>query len=271
MTDISNAGTAATAVPKGAARPTLTEAAYRELKRRIVSVELWPGLQIREAETTASLGFGKTPVREALLRLSFEGLVTLQARSGYNVAPVTLKGARDTCQLRALLDGEAAWQAASAHGGAGDELLAIEAKINGTVAALDPDVPCEKAALAAVLDADAQFHRALARASGNDALARTLARVLDEFARLCYLAHAVRGVPVLGSAGHPELVRALADREADTARALASREAKIAEGRLLQALLSSESVASANVEPVPARNVFYLDVPRNTDDEGRTP
>src|SRR5262245_7100114 len=110
----------------GSLRPTLADEAYRELKRRIVMLELAPGSQFREADVASTLGLGKTPVREALLRLRLEGLVHVQSRSGYRVAPITLKSARSVCELRALLEGEAAYRVSFALGGALDHVRSVE-------------------------------------------------------------------------------------------------------------------------------------------------
>ena len=63
------------------ARPeTLTEQAYYRLEEMIVTLELAPGAVLSEQALSADLGIGRTPIREALQRLSREGLVLVLPR-----------------------------------------------------------------------------------------------------------------------------------------------------------------------------------------------
>jgi DNA-binding GntR family transcriptional regulator len=65
---------------------TLTERAYRELEERIVTLQLKPGEFLSEYALADSLKIGRTPIREALQRLSREDLVTILPRKGILVA-----------------------------------------------------------------------------------------------------------------------------------------------------------------------------------------
>lgn len=67
---------------------TLTEQAYRALEEAIVTLEVSPGEVVSEAQLSARLGFGRTPVREALQRLARERLVRILPRRGIVVAAV---------------------------------------------------------------------------------------------------------------------------------------------------------------------------------------
>jgi DNA-binding GntR family transcriptional regulator len=59
---------------------TLTEQAYYRLEEMIVTLELAPGAILSEQALSADLGIGRTPIREALQRLSREGLVMVLPR-----------------------------------------------------------------------------------------------------------------------------------------------------------------------------------------------
>ncbi len=64
-----------------AVRPeTLTEQAYNRLEEMIVTLRLAPGAVLSEQTLANELGIGRTPVREALQRLSHEGLVLVLPR-----------------------------------------------------------------------------------------------------------------------------------------------------------------------------------------------
>ena len=81
----------AAARPRPAAVPspraeTLTEQAYRAIEEQIVTLRLKPGDVLSEQMLSASLRFGRTPIREALQRLAREGLVTILPRKGILVS-----------------------------------------------------------------------------------------------------------------------------------------------------------------------------------------
>lgn len=62
--------------------------AYRALERMIVTLELPPGSVATEGVLIERLGLGRTPVREAIQRLAWEGLVEVRPRSGLAIAPL---------------------------------------------------------------------------------------------------------------------------------------------------------------------------------------
>lgn len=67
---------------------SLTETAYRRLEEAIVTLELEPGSALTEAQLIALVGLGRTPVREALIRLSQHGMVEILPRKGVVVADI---------------------------------------------------------------------------------------------------------------------------------------------------------------------------------------
>ena len=64
--------------------------AYRILEEMIVTLKLPPGSKISEKALNRSLGFGRTPLREALQRLAIEGNVKILPRSGVIVSDIDL-------------------------------------------------------------------------------------------------------------------------------------------------------------------------------------
>ena len=62
--------------------------AYRALERMIVTLELAPGSVATEGALIERLGLGRTPVREAIQRLAWEGLVEVRPRAGLAIAPL---------------------------------------------------------------------------------------------------------------------------------------------------------------------------------------
>src|SRR4051812_14726591 len=77
---------------------------YEKLRAEILDCRLKPGADLREQELAARFAVSKSPVRDALLRLEREHLVTIAPRQGYRVAPISLSDARDLLRLRAVLE-----------------------------------------------------------------------------------------------------------------------------------------------------------------------
>ncbi len=62
--------------------------AYRALEKAIVTLDLAPGSITTEGTLTDRLGFGRTPLREAIQRLAWEGLLEIRPRAGLAIAPL---------------------------------------------------------------------------------------------------------------------------------------------------------------------------------------
>jgi DNA-binding GntR family transcriptional regulator len=92
----------------GLGRETAARRAYQAIRERVLRCGLPPGAAINERVLMDELAIGRTPIREALLRLSAEGLVVFSGQ-GIQVAPVTLESI--TALYTARLHAERlAWQ-----------------------------------------------------------------------------------------------------------------------------------------------------------------
>lgn len=85
-------------------RGSLTKLAYERIKDDILDQRLLPRQPLVEAELAAKYGVSKTPVREALLTLSREGLVELNSFRGGRVRDFTADDAREIYELREILE-----------------------------------------------------------------------------------------------------------------------------------------------------------------------
>lgn len=70
---------------------SLAELAYRQLEEMIVTLKLEPGAIVNERALTDITGMGRTPVREAVQKLAWEGLMEIRPRSGIAIAPLNLR------------------------------------------------------------------------------------------------------------------------------------------------------------------------------------
>jgi DNA-binding GntR family transcriptional regulator len=82
-----------------------SQAVHRALKRAILDQALSPGTKLPEDSIGERLGVSRTLVREALVRLSEEGLVDLRPNKGAVVARPTLEEGRNLFLTRMALEG----------------------------------------------------------------------------------------------------------------------------------------------------------------------
>ncbi len=79
---------------------TQSARAHAAIRRRILTAELAPGAIVNERALMEELDFGRTPVREALLRLASERLVIFQANQAIQVAPIGFEEVRELYEVR---------------------------------------------------------------------------------------------------------------------------------------------------------------------------
>ncbi|MHB1653302.1 MAG: GntR family transcriptional regulator [Desulfitobacteriaceae bacterium] len=80
------------------------EKIYEELKKSIINNVLEPNTVLNEREIAQSLGISRTPVRDALKLLEFEGWVTTIPWKGTYVSYLTKEDVREVIQLRKGLE-----------------------------------------------------------------------------------------------------------------------------------------------------------------------
>jgi DNA-binding GntR family transcriptional regulator len=91
---------------------SFAERAYRSIRDQLVMLDIRPGAPINEEQLAQSLGFGRTPVREALKRLQYERLITAYPRRGTFATDVNITDLAHISEVRQELEPLAAAQAA---------------------------------------------------------------------------------------------------------------------------------------------------------------
>jgi len=86
----------------------LSQKAYLQIRRMIVTGNLPPGAILDENMLQRELGFGRTPIREALQRLSWEKLVNILPRRGIFVTDIGITDLQRLFEMRTNLEGLAA-------------------------------------------------------------------------------------------------------------------------------------------------------------------
>ena len=102
------------------ATPSFTQAAYEGIRADVLSCRLRPGEKIVISDLCQGLGFSLGAIREALSRLTSEGLVIAEPRRGFRVSPISEDDLRDLtetrlgieaqCLLRSIAAGNIAWE-----------------------------------------------------------------------------------------------------------------------------------------------------------------
>ena len=83
---------------------TLTDKAYAQIEELIVTLQLPPGTVLSELVLADRLGIGRTPIREALQRLSRDGLVNILPRRGVLVSEIDLRAQLRLLEVRRVLE-----------------------------------------------------------------------------------------------------------------------------------------------------------------------
>jgi DNA-binding GntR family transcriptional regulator len=160
----------------------LSERVYEALKREIIECRLEPESLVAESSLAARYNVSKGPVREALKRLAQIGLVRALPRVGYIVSTVNVGDFDEIFSMRIVLEPLATELAAS-------RLTEHELDELEGFALVPLRMTSEPLAArgTVLMRANDDFHRTIARASGNRRLYETIATLLDEVERLVYL------------------------------------------------------------------------------------
>ncbi|WP_352968008.1 GntR family transcriptional regulator [Mesorhizobium sp. M1406] len=101
----------------------LRDQIYHQIRNLIVIGQMRPGDVINEVSIAEALGVSRTPVREAVKRISDEGLVNILAQTGTYVAPISRADLEEAYIIRRALEMESTRGAAAKFSPAAGELL----------------------------------------------------------------------------------------------------------------------------------------------------
>src|SRR3569833_167391 len=93
-------------------RTTSASTIYRDLQRQIVKMDLRPGTALGEQMLADRYGVSRTPVREAVIRLSEEGLVDVLPQQGTFVSRLDITLIPEAVIIRQALEGATVQEAA---------------------------------------------------------------------------------------------------------------------------------------------------------------
>ena len=148
---------------------------YEELKRRIIELEIKPGEPIIEKDFIAEFGVSRTPIREALIKLTQIDLVEFRPRVGTFVTQIDIGTVKNAYEVKKNLEAFAAELAAK---------RATEAEIKALFDIIDrfSSYDLEKDYKLCIQD-DQLFHEIIRKASRNEILIDTLDMLNTKTAR----------------------------------------------------------------------------------------
>jgi DNA-binding GntR family transcriptional regulator len=207
---------------------SLAERAYQSLRADIISCALRPGQQVVQSRLAERYQIGTTPIRDALHRLARENLVQPVPRSGYVITPITLTDIQEMFELRFLLESFTARMAVTR--GSEDDLQEMVRLADITYVYKDKESYLERIAR------NADFHRAIAVAAGNQRILDQLSSLLDELARFFYLTYDLEDLSEAMRHEHHLLVDAICSRDPERAGQIAEELVARAQKRAFEAV-----------------------------------
>jgi DNA-binding GntR family transcriptional regulator len=154
-------------------RESLAEKVYEALRNAIIMGELAPGSLHSVPALAGALQTSRTPVREALLKLVDQGMVSFERNRGTRILQTTIHDIEEMFSLRLLLEVPATYRAAQQAGA--NDLKTMRGALNAMrrIAASKSSTPREH------LEPDSRFHKAIMMASGNKRLANIVETLFD--------------------------------------------------------------------------------------------
>ena len=142
---------------------SVVDLAYERIRGMVVSGEIPPGARLGQVELAEQLGISRTPVREALRRLTGEGLAEFVPNRGFRAASPSLDDVLRRLEVRSLLE-------------PGIARLAAARRSHGDLIRMQEAIGREQAAATWIdaHDASRDFHLVLASATGNPELVTML-------------------------------------------------------------------------------------------------
>jgi DNA-binding GntR family transcriptional regulator len=188
---------------------TFTDRAYAQIEEMVVTLQLPPGTVLSELVLANRLGIGRTPIREALQRLSRDGLVNILPRRGVLVSDIDIRSQLRLLEVRRELDRLIARSAAKrATQEEQAQFLALAAEIRQAGEKVD-DI--------AFMRLDQKFNTLIALVARNEYAKRAMGLMSGLSRRFWYQHYKQTADLPLAARLHAEVAEAVAARDPDAA------------------------------------------------------
>ncbi len=159
----------------------LAVTAYETIIKRIICLEYQPSQHLEETQLVEELGIGRTPIREALVRLQSEKMVESHPNKGVIVRPITLQNTKAMFESMHIFE-------------FGVVDVAMQKDCTTSVKMMRKSNDSVKKAILSnkmfrLVEANHEFHMNFAQSSQNEFLIRGVEDVRNEAKRLSYLSY----------------------------------------------------------------------------------
>ncbi len=200
-------------------RRTLAEQTYNTLRAAILDDDYPPGAELQEVALARDYGVSRGPVREALRRLSAEGLVTIKPRRGAFVRLLTKKDFLDAYRVREELEVLAV--RLGVPNMTAEDLEEMSARLDTMEAAIDAgDMP-------GLFRENRAFHTLFVERSDNAILRSAYGHVVDSMGRYQRRSVLLRGDLTSVAAEHRAILEAVQQGDTDAAAELTRQHIRV--------------------------------------------
>jgi DNA-binding GntR family transcriptional regulator len=200
--------------------------AYKAIKEKIIYLDFKPGEKIFENELAKSLNVSRTPVREALLMLEHEKLVTCTDSLGFIVRRFSAKDIEEYFALRNAIEEFVI-------------LLVIEKISEEEIADLKANIAegerliREGSDIRAIIRSESEFHALLYRAAKSDILFDTISGLVDKFQWFRALALSVPEAAGSSLSQHNKIIELIEEKNIEGFKKMMRMHLDEARGRLI--------------------------------------
>lgn len=211
---------------------TLNERVYRYIRALVIDGTFLAGVRLDEQSLATGLGVSRTPIREAIGKLTTEGLVEYRPYQGNFVRAFNAKQVNDLYEVRKSLESLAVRLAVP---------MLTDEQV-GEIDAILADVhhAREAADMAAYGAADRRFHRVIAAFSENETLIESLNRLDLQIQVVRTVANHDPGVVARTAAERPRILAALRARDAAGAAHLMEEHIEDVRRSVVEQIAASE-------------------------------
>lgn len=197
----------------------LKDLVYLELKHKILTGEIVSQTRLMEIDLSEKMNVSRTPIREAIKKLSDDGLVKIVPRRGAYVANISIKDMLDVFEVREDMEGFVAKLAAQRiNDEEKEELRRIAAEYDEALTKAEDKEN--------IIELDEKFHNFIVSCCGNDTLSELVKYVQELSLRFRYLYYNDYSLYESTAEQHHRIMDAINNGRAEEARAEADAHVK---------------------------------------------
>lgn len=182
---------------------------YDFILNQMMNGEILPGQTITERAIANEIGVSRTPIREAFKKLIEQGLMVYEPHKGVKVTFYSLEKIENLYEIREVLEGLAVRRLAERY--TENNMLELEEYIKLA------EVEVVKGDLQKLSEINSQFHKSIAKLSGNHYLHEIMGSLQIQIALLMSQSLSNKGRPRENILEHKMLINAIRSRDAKLA------------------------------------------------------